>query len=167
MLLFSLPAFTATPIGKLASAFKLVTPLAIELEELRDELEIEELLELLESDELRDELEIDELLELLDKDELRELLESDELRDELLELEILLDELLELETEELRDELEMEEDLELELKLDERELELVIVEQTDPCTTGFSAAPVLLPKNPNIIDWFGWITLFQDMGVAA
>ena len=163
MLLFSLPAFTATPIGKLASAFKLVTPLTIELEELRDEL-----LELLDRDELRDELEIDELLELLDKDELRELLEIDELRDELLELEILLDELLELETEELRDELEMEEDLELELKLDERELELVIVEQTEPCTTGFSAAPpVLLPKNPNIIDWFGWITLFQDMGLAA
>lgn len=165
MLLFSLPAFTATPIGKLASAFKLVTPLAVELEELRDELEIEELLELLESDELRDELEREELLE-LDTDELRELLEIDELRDELLdELEIdeLLDELLELETEELREELEAEEDLELELK----DCELAVVEQTEPCTTGFSAAPVLLPKNPNMTDWFGWITLFQDMGLAA
>jgi hypothetical protein len=166
MLLFSLPALTATPIGKLAKAFKLVTPLAKELEELRDELEIEELLELLDKDELRELLEIDELRDELETDKL-ELLEEleTELLDELLELEI--DELLELETDELLEELDKEDDRELELTLDERELELTVVEHTEPETTGTSAAPVLVPKKPNITDCPGWIILFHDIGVAA
>jgi hypothetical protein len=159
MLLFSLPAFTATPIGKFAKAFKLVTPLAKEL--------LEELLELLDMDELRELLEIDELLDELETDELEllEELEIEELLEELLELEI--DELLELETEELLEELEREDDREFELTLDERELELTVVEQTEPETTGTSAAPVLVPKKPNITDCPGWIMLFHDIGVAA
>jgi hypothetical protein len=168
MLLFSLPAFTATPIGKLANAFKLATPLAKELlEELRDELEIEELLELLDIDELRELLEIDELRDELETDELEllEELEIEELLDELLELEI--DELLELETEELLEELERDDDRELELKLEETELEPTVVEQTEPLTIGVSAAPVFVPKKPNITDCPGWIILFHDIGVAA
>ena len=84
MLLFSFPALTATPIGKLANAFKLATPVTLEelelLEELLTELELtmldEELLAIDELSLLDEELLSTDELDLLDDEVATELDET-------------------------------------------------------------------------------------------